>query len=653
MLLIRALWPSLPLVLHEKAGTDLQAEKHVNGSKLGGIAGIGLEAVALALGLNMPQGKAYQKPENWVPSALTLEHYEYATADTTIVLDIIHRVLKHVGIKDISLEQAWDALEAKNPGGWTAYRDAFAPAIPLLAGMHRLGLPLDLNALESLLETKDKEVRAHAEELIKIIPELSPHLDDLVHGGLTNGIKQAIAAHIECQGVKLEVKNQSKLTEIGDNTLKKAGADKPEIENQLESSQKAVENTSKITSISEDSLKKMGADKLPFYHIWIKLREALKIRQMLESLQELAGIDGRLHSLISIAADTGRTTSQEPNLQNFPRDPAFRALVRARTGYVLVDADLGAIEMRVAAALAERAIKDFCKGGPRQKELPSWILDANAVLTSNWQRNKKAEFYTAVGKIAQAGYRSRLAEVFRSGADPHTATGLSLMREAGVAPPDMPEDSISWLASMTPDERQGMKKKVGVWRQKAKALNFGLLYGQAAEGLYFYGITSYNLAGSKEEAARSREVWLNAYPEIVFWQLVSELAGSRRMMLSAKDRHSKRVERKERRVFMAKTLSGRPVTALSIQPILNYQDQGTAAEMLLMAMARLPDDLQKCIVNIIHDEILLEVPIDSAWRAQVALEEAMVGAAEVWLQPWGVSAEADAASGKTWADTKT
>ena len=104
---------------------------------------------------------------------------------------------------------------------------------------------------------------------------------------------------------------------------------------------------------------------------------------------------------------------------------------------------------------------------------------------------------------------------------------------------------------------------------------------------------------------------------------------------------------------MAKTLSGRPVTALSIQPILNYQDQGTAAEMLLMAMARLPDDLQKCIVNIIHDEILLEVPIDSAWRAQVALEEAMVGAAEVWLQPWGVSAEADAASGETWADTKT
>jgi hypothetical protein len=52
-------------------------------------------------------------------------------------------------------------------------------------------------------------------------------------------------------------------------------------------------------------------------------------------------------------------SSQEPNLHNVPRDPRFRALVRAKDGHVILTFDYNAIELRISAVLAERAIADI------------------------------------------------------------------------------------------------------------------------------------------------------------------------------------------------------------------------------------------------------------------------------------------------------
>jgi DNA polymerase-1 len=614
MLLIRSLWPDLPLTLHEHPDTAA-AEKLINASRPGTLAGIGLASVAAALGLELPQGKAYQGPANWCPATLTPEHYEYATSDTTIALEVLYHILEHFGLPD-DIPNAWKALEAKNPPGWPAYRDAFAPAIPLLARMHRLGLPLDLKGLDALSEARDKEARDCAEELIRLIPALEPFHDDLIRGGLPEGAKRAIAEYIRTHNI-----------DVG--TTPKSG----------------------VPAISDTSIRKTGADKLPFFKPWEGLREAVKLKQMLASLKNLSGVDGRLHSLISIAADTGRTTSQEPNVQNLPRDTSFRALVRAREGHVLVDADLGAIEMRIAAALAERAIREYGPGGPRCTKLPEWIIGTEEVWPG-WRQTKKDEWDAAVAKMGAIGWKARLSAVFRSGIDPHIATGLSLMRAAGEAPADMPDDIISWLAKKTPEERQVMKKTVGGWRQKAKALNFGLLYGQSAGGLHDYGLTVYGLTWSPEEAEEARNVWFDTYPEVRFWQITTELGGSELIPLTVRDKYSGKMETKTKRVFFATTLSGRPLCTLTTQSILNYQDQGTGAEMLLMAMARLPEDLRPCIVDIIHDEVLLEVPEPQANYAREALEKAMVKAAGALLKPWGIGAEADAATGMTWAEAK-
>lgn len=64
--------------------------------------------------------------------------------------------------------------------------------------------------------------------------------------------------------------------------------------------------------------------------------------------------EGRIHSNFrQVGAKTGRMSSSEPNVQNFPRDDLrLRYLVRADPGKVLISCDLDAIEMRIFAMFA-------------------------------------------------------------------------------------------------------------------------------------------------------------------------------------------------------------------------------------------------------------------------------------------------------------
>lgn len=63
--------------------------------------------------------------------------------------------------------------------------------------------------------------------------------------------------------------------------------------------------------------------------------------------------DGRVRtSILTLAANTGRTSSRNENLQQVSRQGGMRACHRADDGYLIVSADLASVEIRTGAALS-------------------------------------------------------------------------------------------------------------------------------------------------------------------------------------------------------------------------------------------------------------------------------------------------------------
>ncbi len=63
--------------------------------------------------------------------------------------------------------------------------------------------------------------------------------------------------------------------------------------------------------------------------------------------------DGIIHTVFNqYGADTGRFSSQDPNMQNIPRDSRFRKMFRARPGHKLVASDYSQQEVFILASLA-------------------------------------------------------------------------------------------------------------------------------------------------------------------------------------------------------------------------------------------------------------------------------------------------------------
>jgi DNA polymerase I-like protein with 3'-5' exonuclease and polymerase domains len=85
--------------------------------------------------------------------------------------------------------------------------------------------------------------------------------------------------------------------------------------------------------------------------------------------------------------------------------------------------------------------------------------------------------------------------------------------------------------------------------------------------------------------------------------------------------------------------------------LFNSPDQGTGADILKRAMARLRLPLAALgaeIVASVHDELVVECPADRAEEAAALVKREMEAAGAEFIAPVPVAAEA--AVGDTWAD---
>ncbi len=83
------------------------------------------------------------------------------------------------------------------------------------------------------------------------------------------------------------------------------------------------------------------------------------------NLLAMVGADGRLRASFNITGTgTARLSCSDPNLQNQPKTKEFRDLFMAEDGWVIVDSDFSALELRIVALLAnDEAMIDVFKKG--------------------------------------------------------------------------------------------------------------------------------------------------------------------------------------------------------------------------------------------------------------------------------------------------
>ena len=174
-------------------------------------------------------------------------------------------------------------------------------------------------------------------------------------------------------------------------------------------------------------------------------------------------------------------------------------------------------------------------------------------------------------------------------------------------------------------------------RQMAKAVSFGLLFGQGTRGLQRYAKRSYGVDLTATEAERARTAFFRAYPGLSRWQAETR-------------RHAERAGQVRTPGGRVRALEGQRALATES---LNTPIQGGAAECLLAALAELNLDRWNAhLVNVVHDELVVECDPEPAGAVAAEVERAMVAGFLALFPEGGTRDLVEAHRGPNWAAAK-
>jgi len=274
---------------------------------------------------------------------------------------------------------------------------------------------------------------------------------------------------------------------------------------------------------------------------------------------------GRVHTTFNqVVAETGRISSQDPNLQNIPIRSELGAKIRrgfiAAPGKTLIAADYSQIELRILAHLS---------GDPL------------------------------------------LSTAFRDRIDVHTQTAAEVF---GVA-----------REAVTAEQRR-----------IAKAVNYGLSYGQSDFGL------ARALDVSRTQAAEYSRRYFQRFPTIHKFMdeivAVARAQGGARTVLG-------------RWRPIANLMSKSPAARHAAERVAqNTPMQGTGADIIKLAMLRTTERIARErwpveMLLTVHDELVFEAPPEIAEKVGAALKDEMEQVYKL-----AVPLEVDIGIGPTWAD---
>lgn len=305
-------------------------------------------------------------------------------------------------------------------------------------------------------------------------------------------------------------------------------------------------------STDVNELERLASEGVECARLVLDWRQLTKLRSTYtDALQAVINPEtGRVHTSFSLTgAQTGRLSSNDPNLQNIPIRTELGRKIRdafvAEPGYVLMSADYSQIELRIAAHMAD---------------VP------------------------------------QLKEAFREGADIHSLTAEEVFGSA---------------------DREN--------RNKAKTVNFAILYGVSPWGL------ASRMGVSKEEGQAIIARYFQRFPGIR--QYIDDT-----LQFAKTNGYTQTLFGRKTHFFPNIRSPNPSIRGGAERAAINAPIQGTSADLIKRAMARMDGALAEAgldgvrMLLQVHDELVFEVPDGREEEAAAVVRRVMSTAAEPALK---------------------
>ena len=306
---------------------------------------------------------------DWSAPVLSAEQLTYAAGDVQALLDLDLVLTERLGAARLMKAHS---LECR--------------ALSAMAQMWRTGLPFNRTRLEELQASLEADIGRYGEQFVADLDAALPEKHKLPRD--------------EDGSFNLRSKAEG---EVRLGTKRQAGFN-------LNSPKQLVEKFTVLLGVvpvgkegkpsaARDALRDYAADHkvIQVYLLW---KRAEKRRQMVISLLEHQAPDGFIRaSYMQLGAESGRMSCAKPNLQQVPRDNAFRAAAEAPEGWTFVCADFGQMELRLAAAQAE----DETMIVAFKHDMDLHTLTASAIYTEPTENEKELKLRRQVAKSANFG----------------------------------------------------------------------------------------------------------------------------------------------------------------------------------------------------------------------------------------------------------
>lgn len=353
-----------------------------------------------------------------------------------------------------------------------------------------------------------------------------------------------------------------------------------------------------------------------------------------EKLPNSTTPDSRIHATFKqIGAGTGRFSSESPNMQNIPSHAVdIRHMFRASPGYVMLSCDYSAQEPRVTAYISHdpNMIDAFKKGRD--------IYASIASLAFHVPYEKCLEFHPETGEYQADGKERRGQAKF-------IVLGICYGRSV----PSIAEQLFGTRTDMSEEEKTKEAQKVydavlnafpNLRKLMIESESFAKSHGFVETMLgrrrhlpdirldefEFKPLSGYvnpDVDPLDPATLQNR----SEIPDRIVKQLSREFSGYK---------YFGQIARRTRELYEndhIRVINNRPKINDARRQLVNSRVQGSAADLTKLAMLRLSSDpnwtrIGGRLLVCIHDELLVEVPIDNYQEGADILESAMLGAAD-------------------------